>query len=118
MPDPEPLHPDELTWAALLAHWVEFARSALALPESGQSGLLRKSVPDIIQLQAVWFALQHLDELDTDQRALGIARAELLIDRCERAIIDRFGEELPKVIAELIYDARQAHDRVNKNTNI
>lgn len=101
----EPLHPDTLTWAALLARWVEFARSAVALPDTAEGNALRDSVPDIIQLQAVWFALQHLDELDADQRALGLDRAEVLIEKHADALCRRWGESLPDMVRELIDDA-------------
>ena len=54
-PNTTPSKPDRLTWAVLLARWTDFARSALALPEVGEPGLVRQSVTDIITLQAVWF---------------------------------------------------------------
>lgn len=106
---PEPLHPDELTWAVLLGRWVEFARSAVALPDDAAGRRLRDSVGDIIQLQAVWFALQHLDELPPQERALGLDKAEVLIDRHAAALRQRFaGEPMPELIQELIDDAQQA----------
>ena len=102
------LEPDELTWAVLLGRWVDFARSALALPDDAAGRRLRDSVADIIMLQAVWFALQHLDELPCDQRALGIDRAELLIDKHRRAIAQRWQDEpMPAMLSELITDAQQ-----------
>jgi hypothetical protein len=101
------LHPDHLTWAVLLGRWVQFARSAVALPEDAAGRRLRDSVGDIIQLQAVWFALQHVDELPADERALGLDKAEVLIDKHAAALRERFGEEaLPAMIRELIDDAR------------
>ncbi|MEZ6190130.1 MAG: hypothetical protein R3C45_02445 [Phycisphaerales bacterium] len=100
---------DSLTWGVLLGRWVEFARGALALPEDGAGRAMRESVADIIALQAVWFALQHIDELDRDERALGIARAEVLIERHARAVTVRWrGEPMPKELRSLIDDAREA----------
>ena len=96
-----------VTWAVLLGHWVDFARSALALPDDAAGRRLRASVPDIIMLQAVWHALGEVDGLDPDQRALGIDRAEVLIDKHAAALHDRFGNDaLPDLVAELIDDAR------------
>ncbi len=98
-----------MTWAVLLGGWVEFAKSAVALPKDGAGGAMRGSVADIIGLQAVWFALQHLDELDADERALGVDRAEVLIDRHAQAVAERWGgEDLPGELAGLIEDAREA----------
>ncbi|GAB4189674.1 MAG: hypothetical protein Kow00105_04070 [Phycisphaeraceae bacterium] len=100
---------DKLTWAVLLGRWVEFARSALALPTDGEWRLLRESVSDIIMLQAVWFALQHLDSLEDDERALGVARAEVLIERHAAALGQRWrGEKMPDELVRLLTDARQA----------
>lgn len=105
---PPPLHPDRLTWAVLLGRWVEFARGSVALPDDAQGRRMRASVADIIMLQAVWFALQHLDELDADQRALGVDRAELLIEKHAGAIRQRGADEpMPAKLTELIDDAHQ-----------
>ena len=74
--DAPPHDADGLTWAVLLGRWVEFARSSVALPGTGDGRRLRDSVPDLIMLQAVWFALEHLGELGAGERALGLDRAE------------------------------------------
>jgi hypothetical protein len=100
-----PLDPDRLTWAAMLRQWVQFARSALALPADDLGTRLRDSVPDIIMLQAVWFALHHLAELDAAERALGLDRAELLIEKHAAVLRSRFGHALPQLLGELIRDA-------------
>ena len=92
----EPLRPRHLTWAALLGRWMEFARSAVALPRDAVGNALRQSVPDIIMLQAVRFALQDLDELPDDQRALGLDRAEILIDKHVDALSRRWHATPPQ----------------------
>jgi hypothetical protein len=98
--------PERVTWAVLLGHWIDFARSALALPDDAEGRRLRDSVPDIIMLQAVWFALQHLDELDVPERALGIDRAEVLIERHRAALEARWQcQGLPGLVHELVDDA-------------
>ncbi|MCC7147570.1 MAG: hypothetical protein IT443_14105 [Phycisphaeraceae bacterium] len=97
---------NHLTWAVLLGRWVEFARGALALPAEGQAGKLRDSVADIIMLQAVWFALEHVGELDLAERAVGLDRAEILIEKHSGSLHQRWGQTpLPGAIAELIADA-------------
>jgi len=102
-----PLDTDALTWAALLGRWVSFARSSVALPSTGDGGKLRASVSDLIGLQAVWFALQHLDDLPRDEQRLGIDRAEVLIEKHEAALNKQWGDAMPGQITELIADARQ-----------
>lgn len=100
---------DRLTWVVLLGRWVEFARGALAFPEDEAGQAMRGSVADIIALQAVWFALQHIDELDSDERALGIARADVLVERHAGAIAARWrGTQMPAELCSLIDDAREA----------
>jgi hypothetical protein len=103
-----PTSAGKLTWAALLGRWIEFARGAVALPDDDAGRAVRRCVADIIMLQAVWFALSHLDDLDCDERALGLDRAEILIDQHAAAIAHQFaGLPLPEQLRELIADARQ-----------
>lgn len=110
---PEPLHPEHLTWAALLGRWVEFARQAVGLPDNDEGRRVRESVPDIIMLQAVWFALQHLDDLDPAERALGLNRAEMLVEQHAAALEARYaGQEMPEALTQLINDARGMLARV------
>ena len=92
-----------MTWAALLGKWTEFAQSALALPDDDEGGRLREAVPAIIGLQAVTHALAELDDLEPDERALGIDRAEMLIRKHagELNTIWR-GEEMPEEIIEIV----------------
>lgn len=102
---------DRLTWAALLGRWVEFARDALAWPDEGDGRKLRASVADLIMLQAVTFALEHLQELDPSEHALGLDRAEVLIDKHAAALRSRWGDDLPQQMELLIRDARALLDR-------
>ena len=97
-----------LTWTVLLGRWIEFAKSALALPDDAEGRRLRDSVGDIIMLQAVWFALQNLDELDDAERAVGLDRAQLLIDKHGGVIRDRWrNREMPSMLCELLADAHR-----------
>jgi hypothetical protein len=101
-----PLHPERLTWAALLGRWIEFAKSALALPDDDPGGRLRRCVPDIIMLQAVWFSLANLEELDPAERALGLDRAGVLVEKHTAALEETWrGVEMPLALRELISDA-------------
>ena len=95
----------KLTWAVLLGRWVDFARSSLALKDDAAGRRLRQSMSDIIMLQAVWFAVQNLDELDDQQRAVGVDRAQVLFDKHARALQDRFDNDMPDQVRTLIEDA-------------
>ncbi|MEM9345916.1 MAG: hypothetical protein AAGB26_04780 [Planctomycetota bacterium] len=110
----EPLGADRLTWAVLLARWTDFARSAVALTEDGEPGLIRQSVTDIITLQAVWFALKQMDELSEAERALGIDRAGVLIQRHRDAIQARFNcQHLPEDLQSLLDDVEEAYNEIH-----
>jgi hypothetical protein len=98
-----PLQTDKLTWAALLGRWVDFARSAVALPESGAAGRVRESIVDIIMLQAVWFALHHMTELPPEEQALGLDRAEVLIEKHAAALAGRWSSgDLPRQLQDVV----------------
>ncbi|MGB0768007.1 MAG: hypothetical protein ACPGYV_09885 [Phycisphaeraceae bacterium] len=122
MSEVEPLEPERLTWTVLLARWTDFAGSAVALPTEGEPGRVRRSVADIVALQAVWFALGQMDALDARERAIGLDRAGVLIDRHGSAIRARFeGEPLPEGLVELLDDVAAAYseqqlklDRIRK----
>ncbi|MEM9419633.1 MAG: hypothetical protein AAGA25_11375, partial [Planctomycetota bacterium] len=108
----EPLHPERLTWSVLLGRWVAFAKSALALPTDAAGRRLRQAVPDIITLQAVWFSLENLDELDADERALGLDKAQVLIEKHAAALRDAWAEDpMPEELMELIKDVKTALQR-------
>lgn len=98
-----------VTWAALLGRWMDFARSAVALPTDDAGRRMRDSVPDVIMLQAVWFALRDLGRLPAAERALGLDRAEVLIQRHAATLQRRFTDTpMPRTMRELIADARDA----------
>ena len=103
------LNTHKLTWAALLGRWIEFAQSALALPGDAEGQSWRASVPAIIGLQALCMALKEVDELPADERALGVDRARILLDRHTAGLREAFGPgELPAMLEELVSDARGA----------
>ena len=102
-------HDRVLTWAGLLGKWTEFAQSAIALPDEGEGGRLKRAVPDIIGLQAIAQALAEIDELPPEERALGVDRAEIGIREHIGSIHTLWiGEPLHEGVAELIDDASAA----------
>ena len=106
--EPAPLHPERLTWAALLGRWVEFAKSAVGLPTDETGVKLRRAVPDLIMLQAVAFALANLGELEESERALGVDRAEVLIEKHTAALEALWPNgDQPAALREIVSDARE-----------
>ena len=107
----ESLNSRKLTWAALLTRWIQFARSAVALPDNVEGQAWRNSISDIIGLQALCMALNETHELDPNERALGLDRAQILLERHIHALQKAFGTtNLHPMLMELIADAHKAID--------
>ncbi|MFG0330239.1 MAG: hypothetical protein ACF8PN_10110 [Phycisphaerales bacterium] len=103
------LSPRELTWAALLAQWLDFARASVAFPQTDEGARWKSSVPAIINLQAVTFALAEIDDLPADERALGVDRAEILLRENVAALHELWEDaEMPGGMIDLVDDARLA----------
>ncbi len=105
----QPLRVDDLTWAALLGRWLDFARASVALPADAEGQRWKASVAPIITLQAITFALGQLNDLPEDERALGLDRAEILL-RQESGNLNATwrGEPMAPAILDLMSDALRA----------
>jgi hypothetical protein len=101
-------HAEALTWTGLLAQWVQFAQASLALPEAADGPRWRQSVPAVINLQAVTFALADLQRLPQDEQALGLDRAELLIGENAHRLRTIWASALPASLKEIIDDSQIA----------
>lgn len=112
-----PLHPEAMTWTALLGRWMQFAQATLALREEDDGEKWRASVPAIINLQAVTFALADLDRLPPEEYALAIDKAELLITT-SAAQLDAIWADAVRSpsLNEIIADARHALAMRSGNT--
>jgi hypothetical protein len=108
MPEPS-LNPRELTWAALLGRWIEFARASVALPDDDEGERWRQSVTPIVNLQAVTMALGELADLDRGERELGVDKADLLV-RQAGTELNRIwrGVAFPEQLSEIAADAGAA----------
>jgi len=103
-------HPDQLTWAALIARWTDFARASVALPQDGEGGAWRASVAPAIGLQAVTLALHELHRLPADERAHGLDLASVLIRRHAGELNEAWrARPMPEKLTELVGDARKTH---------
>jgi hypothetical protein len=100
---------DFTSWTALLAFWTEFARTAVALPETREGDAWRASVAPAIGLHAIASALGELDRLAREEHAVAMDRAEVGIKEHARTLHAAWAHEpLPEALAELITDARTA----------
>jgi hypothetical protein len=106
------LHPETLTWTALLGKWLDFARASVAAPREAEGDRWRAAVPAVINLQAVTFALADLAQLPVEDRSLARDRAELLINDNTAKLHEIWrGEEMPQSLVEISDDARVALER-------
>ncbi len=99
-----------LSWAVLLARWTRFAQTAVALPADDQGAAWRNSIPSIITLQAVTFALADLLLLPVDERPLAVDRAGVLITTHTRDLTIAWrAQDMPQGVQEIIDDAKRTH---------
>lgn len=112
------MQPQKLTWAVLLGRWVDFAKSSVALPDDNAGRAFKAVVPDIIGLQAICMALGEADQLEPDQRALGLDRAHILVEKHSTNIAKHFdGQAVPQGLADLVADAHAAILQVESTPN-
>ena len=105
----QPLHPETLTWTALLGKWIEFAQTSVALPRDAEGDRWRASVAPIVNLQAVTFALAELGDLPEVDRPLARDKAEMLIMENESTLETIWtASGLPDSLREITSDARLA----------
>lgn len=98
-----------LTWATLLAQWTDFARAAVALPDTPAGSRWKAVIADIIGLQAHVHALTELRSIPAEERPLALDRAEIAIRDHTRAIHAAWqAEPMPETLVELVDDARLA----------
>lgn len=107
-PMEQPLHPEILTWTALLGRWIDFAKTSVALPRDAEGMRWRQSVAAVINLQAVTFALAELAELAPEDRPLAMDRAAVLIDENVGKLAAIWGNDLPDSLLEINADAQKA----------
>ncbi|MHC5113240.1 MAG: hypothetical protein ACYTGP_02280 [Planctomycetota bacterium] len=107
-PEHRPLNPDSLTWTAMLARWVEYAKATLAIPSDAAGESWQASVSAVINLQAVTFALAEVDELAGAERAFALDKAAVLISDNATALARVWGDVLPESLTEVCDDARAA----------
>jgi hypothetical protein len=110
LPPPDCPSTPPLTWTVLLAGFARLAKASLALPADQLGERWRTTIPSIIALQSVTFALADVHRLDPAERPLALDKAEILITEHERLIRGLWSAApvLPDSLADLIIDARAA----------
>ena len=100
---------DSISWSTLLAGWIQFAQTAVALPKTEEGQRWKDSVAPTIGLHALAMALGEIDKVDPDERPLAVDKAEIGIKAHvgELNTIWR-SEPMPEAIIDLIEDAKQA----------
>lgn len=99
----------DLAWMVLLGRWMEVAQAAVALPPDAEGRAWRASIPSVIELQAVTFALADLASLAPEDRAVGRDRAAFLIERAAARLDAAWrGVPMPAPVLEMLSDASLA----------
>ncbi|MFK7759775.1 MAG: hypothetical protein AB8C13_07510 [Phycisphaerales bacterium] len=100
---------DSTTWASLLSGWIQFAQSAVALPDDAEGDRWRDSIAPAIGLHAIAMALAELYKLDPAERPLAMDKAELGIKEHAKSLNEAWNAEpMPESLQELFTDARNA----------
>ncbi|RPG19245.1 MAG: hypothetical protein CBB69_005525 [Phycisphaera sp. TMED9] len=106
---------DLVTWTTLLGHWTDLVKAGEGLRRAAESNAdasrWRDSIPEVIRLQAITFALGDLDRLEVPDRGLARDRAGLGIEAAHE-VLERIwtGQPFPESLAEI---ARDAADAIN-----
>ncbi len=103
-----PLHPESLTWAALLGRWLDLAAASTALTEDQDGPRWRRSLPSLITLQAIVFAMDEFDQLPQEEQPVALDRSEVLVNEARVQLEETWGEELPLALQEALDDADAA----------
>jgi len=104
----EPLHPNSLTWAALLGRWLDLAAASTALSEEQDGPRWRRSLPSLITLQAIVFAMDEFDQLPREEQPVALDRSEVLVNEACVQLEETWGTDMPLSLQEAINDAEIA----------
>ena len=103
-----PLHPESLSWAALLGRWLDLAAASTALSDEQGGPQWRRSISSLVTLQAIVFALDEFEALTDQERPVALDRAEVLVDEAREQLGRTWPDGLPDSLAEALADAEQA----------
>jgi hypothetical protein len=106
---------DLVTWTTLLGHWTSLVKAGEGLRRAAESdpdaSRWRDSIPEVIRLQAITFALGDLEHLDVPDRGLARDRARVGIEAAHGVLETIWaGHPFPDALAEITGDAADAID--------
>ena len=119
-PDPSgdrsPLDAGLMTWAALLARWTDLVHAGEGWrrlhPEDSDAERWRSSIPEIISLQSITFALAELTRIPVEDRSIARDRADLGVGNAAQRLDEIWrGIEMPEGLLEIAEDARRSVDQ-------
>lgn len=111
-PTPTSKLPTELvTWTTLLGHWTDLVKAGEGLRRSSDEDdrAWRASIPEVIRLQAITFALAELDRIEVPDRGLARDRAAIGVEEASaRLDVLWSGVSMPEALLEIAGDASLA----------
>ncbi|MDE0888018.1 MAG: hypothetical protein OSA40_01030 [Phycisphaerales bacterium] len=104
---------DLVTWTTLLGHWTDLVKAGEGLRRAANSNpdaaRWRDSIPEVIRLQAITFALGDLDRLHASDRGLARDRAGIGIEAATNVLDSVWaGLPIPEALTEIAQDASQS----------
>lgn len=103
-----PLHPESLTWAALLGRWLDMAAASVAIGDDQDGPQWRRSISSFVTLQAIVFALEEFESLADDERPVALDRAEVLVSDARGQLEETWPAGIPDSLVEALEDAEGA----------
>ncbi len=102
-----------MTWAALLGRWTDLVGAGEGLlraqPADADVSRWRDSIPEIITLQSLTFALAELQRIAVEDRSIARDRADLGVGGAAGRLDEIWrGVEMPSGLMEIAEDARRA----------
>lgn len=93
---------DPLTWASLLAHWMDLAKAARAINPAWD-----RAMPALITFDAITAAMQWIDHLSDEEQAYALDEASVLLEARLHDLEAMF-DELPAPLSEAAHQARSS----------
>ncbi|MAB71850.1 MAG: hypothetical protein CMJ54_05035 [Planctomycetaceae bacterium] len=100
-----------VTWTTLLGHWTDLVKAGEGLKRSdvADDQAWRESIPEVIRLQAITFALAELDRIEVPDRGLARDRAAIGVEEASARLDDLWsGVSMPAALLDIASDASLA----------
>ncbi|MAD19424.1 MAG: hypothetical protein CMJ52_04280 [Planctomycetaceae bacterium] len=103
-----------MTWTTLLGHWTDLVKAGEGLRASTDQDAeaWRASIPEVIRLQSITFALAELDRIDVPDRGLARDRASIGVEEASSRLDELWsGVPMPEALLDIASDASSALER-------